>query len=45
MKIKEQVEAFKKKSVEHQQKRESIEGIFPKDLEYSGIKNEVNEIK
>ena len=45
LKIKERVEALKKKSVDHQQKQESIEGICLKDLECSGIKNDVNEIK
>ena len=43
---KNQVETLKVlKPVEHQQKPESTEGIFPKDLESSGIKNEINEIK
>ena len=31
--------------MERQQKQESIEGIFPKDLENSQIKNELDEIK
>ena len=43
---KEQVEALGVlKPVEYQQKPESNEGIFPKNLESSGIKNEINEIK
>ena len=31
--------------MENRQKPESVEGIFPKDLESSEIKNEINEIK
>ena len=43
---KKQVEALKVlKPVEDQQKPESNEGIFPKDLESSKIKNERNKIK
>ena len=33
------------KPAEHKQKPKSIEGIFPKDLENNGIKNELNKIK
>ena len=40
-----QVEALKVlKPVEHQQKLESIEGIFAIDLKNSGVKNELNEV-
>ena len=46
IKKKKQVEALKfLKLVEHQQKPESIEEIFPKGLESSQTKSEINEIK
>ena len=31
--------------VDHQQKPESIEGVFPKDFDNTECKNELNEIK